>query len=163
LARPVTESAQPSIQETPPVTEEPAVEKKAEITGPTSEIARESSPPPAKKESRADVSLNALVGPPSSLRRTSIPETSSEKSERRSSSAENGPLTEAEAISLADTEARAQGFPLDNYERPKIDHSQVKGKWSLFYGLKKTETGSEMPAALSITVEDKTRKVEIRK
>jgi len=159
----VTESAQSSSQETPPVAQESATERKAEVTGRTSEIDRESAPPPAKKESPADVSLNALVGPPSSLRATSIPETSSEKSERRSSSTENRPLTEAEAISLADTEARSQGFPLDNYERPKADHSQVKGRWSLFYDLKKTETGSDLPAGISVTVEDQSRKVEIRK
>jgi hypothetical protein len=157
------ESAQPSIQETPPVAEESATERKAEITGRTSEIPPESAPPPANKESPADVSLNALVGPPSSLRSTSIPETSSEKSEKRSSSVENGPLTEAEAISLADTETRAQGLPLDNYERPKADHSQVKGRWSLFYDLKKTETGSDLPAGITVTVEDESRKVEIRK
>jgi hypothetical protein len=163
LDRPVTQFASPSIQETPPVTEESVTERKTETSGRAPEIAGESSPAPAKKESPADVSLNALVGPPSSLRTTSIPETSSEKSERRSSSGENRPLTEAEAISLADTEARAQGFPLDNYERPKADHSEVKGKWSLFYSSKKTETGSEMQGALTITVEDKTRKVEIRK
>jgi len=159
----VTESAQPSIQETPPVAQESATERKTEITGRTSGIDRESAPPPAKKESPVDVSLNALVRPPSSLRTTSIPETSSEKSERRSSSAENRLLTEAEAISLADTEARSQGFPLDNYERPKADHSQVKGSWSLFYDLKKTETGSGLPAGISVTVEDESRKVEIRK
>ena len=163
LERLVTESAQPSIQETPPVTQEPATEQKTEVTDRTSEIARESSPRPAKKESPADVSLNALVGPPSSLRTTSIPETSSQKSESKSSSSESAPLTETEAISLADTEARVQGYGLDDYDRPKVDHSKVKGKWSLFYGLKKTETGSERPATLIVTVEDKTRKVEIRK
>jgi len=159
----VTESAPPSVEETPPVAQQSATEQKTEDTGRTSEIARESSPPPAKKESPADVSLNSLVGPPSSLRTTSIPETSPEKPERSSSSIENAPLTEAEAVSLADTEARVQGYRLDDYERPKIDHSKVKGKWSLFYGLKKTESGSEAPATLIVTVEDKTKKVEIKK
>jgi len=163
LDMPVTESAPPSVEETPPVAQQSATEQKTEDTGRTSEIARESSPPPAKKESPADVSLNSLVGPPSSLRTTSIPETSPEKSARSSSSIENAPLTEAEALSLADTEARLQGYRLDDYERPKIDHSKVKGKWSLFYGLKKTESGSETPATLIVTVEDKTKKVEIRK
>ena len=159
----VTESAPPSIKESPPVRQESPAEQKPEIAERTPETIPESSPAPAKKESPADVSVNALVGPPSSLRTTSIPATSSEKSERRSSSVENVPLTEAEAISLADTEARVQGYSLDDYERPKVDHSKVKGRWTLFYGLKKTETGSGTPAALSITVEDKSRKVEIRK
>lgn len=163
LERPVTESTPPLIQETPPVTQEPTTEQKTEVTGRTSEVARESSPAPSKKESPGDVSLNALVGPPSSLRTSSIPETSSEKSETKPSSSENAPLTEAEAINLADTEARLQGYHLDDYERPKVDHSKVKGKWSLFYGLKKSATGSEIPATLIATVEDKTRKIEIRK
>ena len=159
----LTESAQPSIQETPPVAHEPATEQETEVTGRTSEIARESPPAPAKKESRRDVSLNALAGPPSSLRTTSIPEASPEKAQTPSTSSQNAPLTEAEVIGLADTEARIQGYHLDDYERPKVDHSKVKGKWSLFYGLKKSDTRSEMPAALSVTVEDKTRKVELRK
>ena len=163
LDMPVKESAPPSVEETPPVAQQSATEQKTEDTGRTSEIARESSPAPAKKESPGDVSLDSLVGPPSSLRTTSIPETSPEKSARSSSSIENAPLTEAEAVSLADTEARVQGYHLDDYERPKIDHSKVKGKWSLFYGLKKTESESEMPATLIVTVEDKTKKVEIRK
>ena len=76
---------------------------------------------------------------------------------------ENAPLTETEAVDLADTEARIQGYQPDDYERPKVDHSKVKGKWFLFYGLKKSETGSNKPATFTITVEDKTRKVEIRR
>ncbi len=163
LDRQVTKSAQPSIQETPPVAQEPATEQKTEVIGRTSEIVRESPPAPAKKESPGNVSLDALVGPPSSLRTTSIPETSSEKSETKSSSSENAPLTEAEAISLAETEARVQGYSLDDYERPKVDHSKVKGKWSLFYSLKEPGTTSENAAPFTVTVEDKTRKVEIRK
>jgi len=39
----------------------------------------------------------------------------------------------------------------------------VKGKWSLFYSLRKSEAGSDKPATFTITVEDKTRKVEIRR
>jgi hypothetical protein len=76
-----------------------------------------------------------------------------------STSRDNAPLTETEAIDLADTEARRQGAPLDDYQRPKVDHSAVKGKWSLFYGLKEGGSGG----AFTVTVEDKTKKVEIRK
>ena len=154
--RPLTESTQPSIQETPPAAEKSATEKKTEI-------AHESSPARATKETPADVSVNALVGPPSSLRTTSIPETSPEKSETRSLASENAPLTETEAVDLADTEARIQGYQPDDYERPKVDRSRVKGKWSLFYSLRKSEAGSDKPATFTITVEDKMRKVEIRR
>lgn len=146
--------SQPSIQEAPPVAEASATERKTDIPSPTSETSHQ----PSAAKSATDVSLSTLAGPPSSLRTT--PDTSPPKMESEtSSSRESAPLTETEAISLADTEASAQGYQLDNYQRPKVDHSAVKGKWSLFYGLKEGESGS----AFTITVEDKTRKVEIRK
>lgn len=154
--------SEPSIQEVPPVAEGPATEEKTEVIDRTSEIARESSPAPSKKQSSADVSVNALVGPPSSLRTT--PDTSPPKMESEtSSSRESAPLMEAEAISLADTEARIQGYHLDDYQRPKVDHSAVKGKWSLFYGLKEGSNAGSNGGTFSVTVEDKTRKIELRK
>jgi hypothetical protein len=143
--RAVTESTPPPIQETPPVLHE----------SPAAESSQPSSTP-------SDVSVNALVGPPSSLRTNSIPDTGAENKESQPPPKYEGPLTESEAINLADTEARTQGAPLDQYERPKVDHSAVKGKWSLFYA-RKSDASSGLPPAFSATVEDKTRKVEIRK
>jgi hypothetical protein len=52
---------------------------------------------------------------------------------------------------------------LDDYQRPKVDHSAVKGKWSLFYGSKEQSNAGENGGPLTVTVEDKTKKVEIRK
>ncbi len=154
LERRVTESTPPTIQETPPAAQETASE-------PKTEVAHESSAS-TKKGSPADVSLNSLVGPPSSLRTTT--ETSTPKTETETStSRDNVPLTEAEAINLADTEARRQGAPLDDYQRPKVDHSAVKGKWSLFYGLKEGSNARGSGGPFTVTVEDKTKKVEIRK
>ena len=117
------------------------------------------------KESPADVSVNALAGPPSSLRANSIRESSLRKPERETESTPrpNRPLTESEVINVADHEARLQGFEVDNYERPTVDHSNVRGRWTLFYSLKKSESGSESRASFSVTVEDKTGKAEIRK
>jgi len=153
--RRVTESTPPTIQETPPPAQESAPE-------PKTDVARESSPASTKKESPADVSLNSLVGPPSSLRATS--ETSPPKTETETStSRESAPLTESEAINLADTEARGQGYHLDDYQRPKADHSAVKGRWSVFYGLKEGSSAGANGSPLTVTVEDKTRKVEVRK
>jgi hypothetical protein len=128
----------------------------------------ENAPPsnePVAKTTPRDVSVNSLVGPPSSLRTNSVPENVSEKSESSESAPTiaSGPLVESQATNLANKEARVQGYNLDNYEAPKVDHSEVKGKWVLFYSLKKGENGSDLPPTLSITVEDKTRKVEIRK
>ena len=146
-----------SIVSEPP-REPPAAETKTEVAGGTSEATRESS---SSTPRRDDVSLNALVGPPSSLRGTT--ESSPPKMETETSTSTsrgNAPLTEDEAINLADTEARVKGYHLDNYQRPKADHSAVKGKWSLFYGLKDPNGGGDSP--LTITVEDKSKKVEIR-
>jgi hypothetical protein len=145
-----------------PPREEVVAEPKTEVAGGTSEITHESSPASMKEESPRDVSLNSLVGPPSSLRATT--ETATPKMETETStSRDNAPLTESEVINLADTEARVQGYRLDDYQRPKVDHSEVKGKWSLFYGLKEGSSAGEEGGPLTVTVEDKTRKVEIRK
>ena len=59
---------------------------------------------------------------------------------------------ETEAINLADTEARVQGARLDDYERPKVDHSAVKGRWSLFYGLKEFEPTVHLLQIFSIGI-----------
>jgi hypothetical protein len=150
-------TAEPSVTASAvnePPREEVATEPKTEVP--------ESSPASTKKESPRDVSLNSLVGPPSSLRMTT--EASPPKMETETStSRDNVPLTESEAISLADTEVRIQGYHLDDYQRPKVDHSAVKGKWSLFYGPKEQSSAGGNSGPLTVTVEDKTKKVEIRK
>ena len=143
------EEASPEPRSTP--NEEPS-------PPPVSEAA---TPPAEASRPRSDVSLNALVGPPTSLRST--PENSSAKSETEAASSPSGQLTEGDAINLADTEARIHGFNLSNYERPKVDHSKVKGKWTLFYASKQPEAGEEVWAPFTVTVEDKTRRVEFRK
>ena len=146
--RPLTE---PSQVPTPEPTQSASPEK---------ESRREES---VAKRTPADVSLNALVGPPSSLRTTSVPENASEKSETHSSMTGNASLTEREAVSLAEAEARAHGYHLEDYQPPKADHSSVKAKWTLFYSSKGSSTGSGQAEPFTVTVEDKTRKVEIRK
>jgi len=124
---------------------------------PASEVA---TPPAEASRPRPDISLNALVGPPTSLRPPS--EASSTRSETEAAPRPGGPLTEAEAINLADTEARIHGFNLYNYERPKVDHSKVKGKWTLFYASKQPPAGEGASGPFTVTVQDKTRKVEFR-
>ena len=140
----VAESSPPPIEATLSPAESP-------------EVARES----AEKKNRDNVSVNALVGPPSALRSTE--ENSSARSSANSAASESDRLTESDAVSLADTEARNQGYNLDNYERPKADYSEVKRKWILYYDLKKSADRSLRAAPLSVTVEDSTKKVEIRK
>jgi len=149
-------AAQPSTQETAPVAERPVQNPEVSNLPPGNQ--------PSAAKSDGDVSLNMLVAPPSSLRATSIPETAPEKTERSTPSASStDKLTQAEAINLADTEARIQGYNVDEFKRPKVDHSATKGKWALFYGLKEGADAAGNPSAFTVTVEDETKKVEIRK
>jgi hypothetical protein len=72
-------------------------------------------------------------------------------------------LNEDEAIGLADIEARSRGYDLNEYQRPKSDYSAVKDKWTLFYNLKDAKMAGGDLQPFSVTVEDKTKKVEIRR
>jgi hypothetical protein len=158
------ETPTPSPSGPPQVpTPEPSVEQKPEAV--------EQSPAAAEstKKPNVDGSLNALTGPPSSLRNSSLPESEeSSKSETRSRPTSTGTrgvaqLTEDEAIGVADIEARARGYDLNEYDRPKADYSAVKDKWSLFYNLKDPKMAGGDLQPFSVTVEDKTKKVEIRR
>jgi hypothetical protein len=156
-------------QETPMPVETPQVP----IPEPSVEQKAETVEPPATAESTAksgtDGSLSALTGPPSSLRSGSIPESSApSKSTTKSKSTSSGTrgvaqLSEDEAIGLADIEARTKGYDLNEYQRPKADYSAVKDKWSLFYNLKDLKAAGGDLQPFSVTVEDKTKKVEIRR
>ena len=134
-------------QETPQSsTPEPSVERKPETT--------EQKPAPAVTK---DGSLNALVGPPSSLRDSSISESKSTGTRGIAQ------LSEDDVVGLADGEARDKGFNLSDYQRPKADYSAVKDKWSLFYNLKDPKAAGGDLQPFSVTVEDKTKKTELRK
>ena len=158
----IAETPEPSsalANETPRApTSEPTVEQKLEVA--------EQSPSPEEPKKS---SLTDLTGPPSSLRGGPIPESSAPpKSATKSKSRSSGTrgvanLGEDEAIGLADTEARAKGYDLDQYQRPKADYSAVKDKWSLFYTLKDPKAAGGDLQPFSVTVEDKTRKVEVRR
>lgn len=147
--------------DTPPVsTPEPSVEQK-------SKAPQESPTPEEAKKSGSEGSLSELTGPPSSLRGGSVPESSapprSEKKSKSSGARGVAELSEDEAIGLADAEARSRGYDLTGYQRPKADYSAVKDKWSFFYTLKDPKSAGGDLQPFSVTVEDKTKKVEIRK
>ena len=154
--------------ETPRVrTPEPSIEQKP-TEPPSTPVESQPTAAPERK-SGGDASLNALTGPPSSLRNSSLSESGPEpKSEAQSRSTSTGSrgvaqLSEDEAISLADVEARGRGYDLGNYQRPKADYSAVKDKWTLFYNLKDPKMAGGDTQPFSVTVEDKTKKVEIRR
>jgi hypothetical protein len=119
----------------------------------------------SKAKPEIDDSLRLLAGPPSSLHPDATVKASAAnaKPETASSPGANARLTKEEATDLADAEARAQGFNLDEYQRPKADYSAAKGKWSLFYDQNPVDETPEIGKYFSVTVDDETKKVEIRK
>jgi hypothetical protein len=119
----------------------------------------------SKAKPEIDDSLRLLAGPPSSLHTdaTVEPSAASARPETASSPDANARLTKEEATDLADAEARTQGYNLDEYQRPKADYSAVKGKWSLFYDQNPVDVTPEIGKYFSATVDDETKKVEIRK
>ena len=141
-------------------TPEPSVEDKPAT--PT-----ESATSGESKRLSSEGTLSDLTGPPSSLRGGSAPEsTEPPKSETKSRSTGTrgvADLSEDEAVSLADAEARSRGYNLTDYQRPKADCSAVKDKWSLFCTLKDPKSAGGDLQPCSVTVEDKTKKVEVRK
>jgi hypothetical protein len=145
-----------SLRVEPPVLHEQISETRDQ----KSEVSATSSSTPPAKETQADLSVNALAGPLSSLRTGAIPESSPENQAPSPTPKREGPLTEPDVISLVDTEARANGAPIDQYDAPKVDHSAVKGKWTLFYA-RKADASVNLPKAFTATVEDKTHQVKV--
>ena len=170
---------------TPPA--EPSAEKRSEDRSQQSQT--QPSNPPSAKEAPADVSLNALAGPPSSLRTGPPDQSAMEKTPAtRDQSSPQGPttvetplesttqpktksspapergeaqLSESDAIGAVDAAVRAFGGDPNHYQRPKVDYSSVTDKWTLFYvGNSTLSTG---PRSFTATVEDKTKKVEFKK
>lgn len=150
------ESSTGFANETPAApTPESTVEQKPETTEQST-----STPEEPRKSSVSD-----LTGPPSSLRESTSEAPKSETTSRAKSAGTRGvaSLSEDDAIGVADAEARSKGYDLAQYQRPKADYSAVKDKWSLFYTLKDPKTAGGDLQPFSVTVDDKSRKVEIRR
>jgi hypothetical protein len=118
-----------------------------------------------KAKPEIDDSLRLLAGPPPSLHTdvTVKASAANAKPETASSPGAKARLTKEEVTDLADAEARAQGYNLDEYQRPKADYSAAEDKWSLFYDQKPVDVTPEIGKYFSAKVDDKTKKVEIRK
>lgn len=170
-------SPPPVIEETPPVLKSEVRDQpssKPETTAQQSPVNKSAASSPSEAEgsqhltldtqppeSPADVSVDSLVGPPSSLRTGAIPEGTPENPTPSPTPKREGPLTEPEVVSLVESDARANGAPIDQYDQPTVDHSAVKGKWTLFYA-RKADTGVSVPPAFTATVDDKTHKVNVQ-
>jgi hypothetical protein len=125
-----------------------------------------SKPAEKKPASDYDDSLRALLGPPPSIRTKDAAETATQASKvpapaKASPSPARPGLTNEEVISLADAEARTEGYNLDDYQRPQTRYSAENGTWSISYDHNAIDANGESGKPLSVTVEDKTKKTSV--
>jgi hypothetical protein len=122
-----------------------------------------SAPHPSPVATQDHGSLAELAAPPASLRNEPTVETPATSSEAdlASSPSASAQLTTDEAVTIADSEARARGYDLSQYERPKADYSKVKGKWSFVYDLKNPGMAEESARRFRVTVDDTSRKADV--
>jgi len=167
-----TTEVQPEVTNESPA-EGPATEaqtEKLEAPALKSERSAPTSSPPAAKETPVDDSIRTLVGPPSSLRTGPPKPEASPKTEAAppppveapapESSAPDGPkLTAVEAMDIADIEARTRGYDLGEYQLPKAEYNATNDTWSVSYGGRESDKSKK----LSVTVQDKSGKAEVKK
>jgi hypothetical protein len=108
-----------------------------------------------------DSSLEQLVGPPTSLHTEPTTDVAPTVEKLETPEGVHTELSAQDAINLADTEASAQGYDLNEYQRPKADYSAVKDKWSIFYDQKPTDGMPQMGKHFLVTIEDKTKNASI--
>jgi len=169
-------SSQPSKAETQLSEEIPAegpLSAEAEKTqSPSSRSAiAESSQPPSLNAQRAsketvDNSLRTLTGPPSSLHVKTPPETNppaqiSTPPIAAASPPTAGPkLTAVQAMDIADIQARTKGYDLGEYQLPKAEYNAANDIWSVAYVARDADKAAKK---LSVTIQDKTGKAEVKK
>jgi hypothetical protein len=151
-----------------PLSAEP---EKAQSQSSKSAIAESSRPStlnsqPASKETPVDNSLRTLTGPPSSLHVKAPPETNppaqiSTPPIAAASSPTAGPkLTAVQAMDIADIEARTKGYDLGEYQLPKAEYNAASDSWSVAYVARDPDKAAKK---LSVTIQDKTGKAEVKK
>jgi hypothetical protein len=144
--------------------------EKAQSPSSKSAIA-ESSPPstlsaqPASNDTPVDNSLRTLTGPPSSLH-VRTPETnppaqiSTPPIAAVSSPTAGAKLTAVQAMDIADIEARTKGYDLGEYQLPKAEYNAASDTWSVAYVARDAGKAAKK---LSVTIQDKTGKAEVKK
>jgi hypothetical protein len=137
------------------------------IQTPKAKSAIAESASPSSKETPVDDSIRTLTGPPSSLHVSAPPETNPPAQITTPSTAAVSPpsstgpkLTAVQAMDIADIEARTKGYDLGEYQLPKAEYNVATDTWSVGYAAR----GSEKEAKkLSVTIQDKTGKAEVKK
>jgi hypothetical protein len=128
-----------------------------ETTPPTAPVSRGKAP---ASEGAAPVSdsLRSLTLPPASLRtETAAAPLGASPATRSSPPTIEAGLNAVEVIELADAEARARGYNLDQYQRPQVQSSTDGDTWSALY---EPKTGTSQRFTVTI---DREKKAEIKK
>src|SRR6266853_2203558 len=136
-----------------------------------SAIAESSQPPslnpqPSSKETPVDNSIRTLTGPPSSLHVKTPPETnpptqiSTPPIAAASPPTAGSKLTAGQAMDIADIQARTKGYDLGEYQLPKAEYNAASDIWSVAYVARDADKAGKK---LSVTIQDKTGKAEVKK
>src|ERR1700736_3955934 len=121
---------------------------------------------PAKKETPVDNSIRTLTGPPSSLHVNPPPEANPPTQiptppiASVSSPAAGPKVTAVQAMDIADIEGRTKGYDLGEYQLPKAEYNAASDTWSVGYVARDGDTTDKR---LSVTIQDKTGKAEVKK
>lgn len=119
-------------------------------------------PPPAKETAAPlDDSLRSVAAPPSTLRSNTLAHAAPQPPTpppTSSLSTDLPRLTTPEVISLADGEARASGYDLNEYQNPRTLYNVGDETWSVSYDQKAVGGAVAAGKNFRVTVEDKTKK-----
>jgi hypothetical protein len=156
--------------------EAPTTAKSENVQTPTLTIQPETPEPPAEGPPKTDASgspkqvsdsLRSLTAPPASLRTDVAAEASPPASIPSTGSpppaAASAGFDAVQAIALADAEARQRGYDLGEYERPQVRYMTEDETWSVSYDQKGVNGTGETGKHFSVTVDDKTKKAELKK
>ena len=121
-----------------------------------------------KKETPVDDSLHTLTGPPSSLHINAPPKTNPPTQISTPSTTGVSPsppppgakLTAVQAMDIADIEARTKGHDLGEYQLPKAEYNAANGTWLVAYVARGADKDTKK---LTVTIQDKTGKAEVKK
>jgi len=166
-AKSASEPPKADVSEDIPAEGSSALTKEKNIERPMPNAAQSPSPSlqPSGKETPVDQSLQVLTGPPSKLQTHSPPAQEPNppagvsSSPTRPQSLAGAKLTPVQAMDIADIEARTKGYDLGEYQLPKAEYNSATNTWLVAY----LGRDGNAEKKLSVTVQDKTGKAEIRK
>jgi hypothetical protein len=158
-ARPIPDFNSLQKQPNPsPAEDVPAEGPKPTPTELANPAAAESSDPPKSENHQ---SVQALVGPPSSLRAAPAADSGAEEPQPGNGSVPESRLKKEEVIALADAEARKRGYELSEYERPEPVFDPADQTWSLFYDRKSADDSTAPNKHFAVAIDDENKRTAI--